>query len=500
MLQVLGKTVRLCDGIRRREALRIGGLGAFGLGMDQAAKLRTAQGFAEGFEGSFGKAKSCILLFPYGSPPQHETFDPKPEAPAEIQGEMKSISTSAPGVSICDHLPLMAGVMDRLTVVRSVTHPYPLHCVAYTTSGIPEYDVSLETKPRDTRHWPYIGSVVGYAREHQAGSVPPDMPRNIGLPWLLNSRSDIMPLAGPYAAFLGQQYDPFWPSFRGNGTKAGPKLSDAQTKQVIDPYAGCTPDGRFVLDEQGPAGSDLAIDRLNLRRSLLEQFDDVRRGVDRDRRVETFDQHRQMAFSLLTSDRLRGALDLSSEPRAWRDRYGMTLFGQSCLAARRLVEAGCPFITVFWDAYEIFAGCAWDTHANHYPRLKEYLLPGMDQAFSALILDLEERGLLDETLVLWMSEHGRTPQIDSKPIGAGRHHWSRAYSIAAAGGGVARGKVVGSTDPTGGDVADTPVSPKDLLATTLHLLGIDPHLTVPNVDGRPMPVAGTGVVRGEMLA
>ncbi|RPI81434.1 MAG: DUF1501 domain-containing protein, partial [Planctomycetaceae bacterium] len=469
MLSVLGNPVRLCDGVSRREALRLGGLGAFGLGLDQFLKVRSAQAAPAGFDASFGKAKSCILLFPYGSPPQHETFDPKPEAPAEIQGEMKSISTSAPGVSICDHLPLMAGVMDRLTVVRSVTHPYPLHCVAYTTSGIPEYDVSLETKPRDNRHWPYLGSVVGYARDQQAGSVPADMPRNIGLPWLLNSRSDIMPLAGPYAAFLGQQYDPFWPSYVGPGTRVGPKLSDAQTKQVIDPYAGCTPEGRFVVGDQGPASTELALDRLNLRRSLLDQFDDVRRGIDRDRTVETFDRHRQMAFSLLTSDRLRGALDLSTEPIARRERYGMTLFGQSCLAARRLVEAGCPFITVFWDAYEIFAGCAWDTHANHYPRLKEYLLPGMDLAFSALILDLEERGLLDETLVLWMSEHGRTPQIDSKPIGAGRHHWSRAYSIAAAGGGVARGRVVGSTDPTGGDVADTPVSPKDLLATSLHL-------------------------------
>ncbi|MCY2962624.1 MAG: DUF1501 domain-containing protein, partial [Planctomycetota bacterium] len=484
MQRVLGNTARLCDGMNRREALQIGGLGAFGLGLGQALNLRNAQGSPAGFDSSFGKAKSCILLFPYGSPPQHETFDPKPEAPAEIQGEMKAIASSAPGISICEYLPHLATVMDRLTVVRSVTHPYPLHCVAYSTSGNPEYDVSLETKPRDVRHWPYLGSVVGYARDQQAGSVPPDMPRNIGLPWLLNSKSDIVPLAGPYSAFLGQQYDPFWPTFSGPGTKVGPKLSDGQTKQVIDPYAGCTPEGRFVLSDEGAGAADLAIDRLNRRRSLLDQFDDVRRGLNRDARVQTFDRHRQMAFSLLTSNRLRGALDISKEPAERRARYGMTLFGQSCLAARRLVEAGCPFITVFWDAYEIFAGCAWDTHANHYPRLKEYLLPGMDLAFSALILDLEERGLLDETLVLWMSEHGRTPQIDSKPIGAGRHHWSRAYSIAAAGGGVAKGRVVGSTDPTGGEVADTPVSPKDLLATSLHLLGIDPHLTVPNLDGR----------------
>src|SRR5258707_4061716 len=148
----------------------------------------------------------------------------------------------------------------------------------------------------------------------------------------------------------------------------------------------------------------------------------------------------------------------------------MRLLGGGCLCARRLVEAGSKFVTVFWDGYGQFSGCAWDTHANHYPRLKEYLLPGFDLAYSGLLLDLEARGLLDETLVLWMSEHGRTPRIDSKPKGAGRHHWSRAYSVALAGVGVPRGKVVGQSDRLGGDVSETPVSPKDVLATTYHLL------------------------------
>ncbi|HYT93350.1 MAG TPA: DUF1501 domain-containing protein, partial [Gemmataceae bacterium] len=164
------------------------------------------------------------------------------------------------------------------------------------------------------------------------------------------------------------------------------------------------------------------------------------------------------------------------------------------------VEAGCKFVTVFWDGFGQFASCAWDTHANHYPRLKEYLLPGFDLAYSALIEDLEQRGLLDETLVLWMSEHGRTPRIDSRPAGAGRHHWSRAYSAAFAGGGVARGRVVGSTDRHGGEVRETPVSPKDILATTFHLLGIDPHTTVADQQGRPFPIAGDGAVRFELLS
>lgn len=499
MLRVLGSATKLCDGLTRREALHIGGLGAFGLGLSDALRLQSAQGSPDEFAQTFGKAKACILLFPYGSPPQHETFDPKPEAPAEIQGEMKAIPTVVPGLSICDHLPRMAAVMDKVTVVRSATHPYPLHCVAYTTSGIPEYDVSLETRPRDPRQWPYIGSVVDYVDRRRAPGVLPGLPQNIGLPWLLNSKSDLVPLAGPYAAFLGQAYDPFWPVYDGKGTRIGPKLSDAQTREVLDPYAGLSPDGRFVVSETARPNENLTLDRLNRRRSLLDQFDDLRLRHDASPQTASYDRHQQMAFSLLTSSKLHQALDIGREPAPLRERYGMTLFGQSCLAARRLVEAGSRFVTVFWDACEIFAGCAWDTHANHYPRLKEYLLPGMDLAFSALLADLDERGMLDETLILWISEHGRTPQIDPKPKGAGRHHWSRAYSVALAGGGVARGKVVGGTDPTGGEVADTPVSPKDILATAFHLLGIDPHTTVPSLDGRPVPIAGDGSVRPEFF-
>src|SRR5262249_7686038 len=215
--------------------------------------------------------------------------------------------------------------------------------------------------------------------------------------------------------------------------------------------------------------------------------------------ARSFDRHRQMAFSLVTSNRVRRALDLHREPLPVRESYGMTLFGQGCLAARRLVEAGCKFVTVFWDGYGQFARCAWDPHSNHFPRLKEYLLPGFDLAYSSLIQDLEARGLLRETLVLWMSEHGRTPKLDSKPKGAGRHHWSRGYSMVLAGAGVPRGKVVGGTDNSGGDVRDTPVSPKDILATAFHLLGIDPRTTITDPLGRPVPVAGSGELRPELL-
>lgn len=498
MLRLLGSPTTLCDGITRRDLLHVGGLGAFGVGMADALRLRATQA-AEARPRAFGRAKACILLFPYGSPPQHETFDPKPEAPAEIQGELKAIDTVVPGLRICEGLPKIARIMDRVTVVRSVTHPYPLHGVAYALTGIPTYTPALETRPRDAQHWPFIGSIVDYLEERRTGDLNPGMPRNVGLPWLLNSKTDADVSAGTYAAFLGQAYDPVWPSFDGPGLKMAPKYTDGQAKEFMDPFAATTPEGRFRIAPPGQLSENVSSRRLQLRRSLLEQFDQSRKRLDATGEVQAFDRFQERAFSLLTSERMREALDIGRESQALREQYGMTLFGQSCLAARRLVEAGCKFVSVYWDGYGQFAGCAWDTHANHYPRLKDYLLPGFDLAYSALIRDLEDRGLLDDTLVLWMSEHGRTPQIDSKPKGAGRHHWSNAYSVTLAGGGAPRGKVVGSTDHLGGEVEETPVSPKDLLATAFYLLGIDPETTVPDRENRPLPIAGTGQARSELM-
>lgn len=499
MLRLLGSPRILCDGLTRRDLLHIGGLGALGLGLSEALRRTQAQAAAPQRAG-FGSAKACILLFPYGSPPQHETFDPKPDAPVEIQGEMKAMRTNVPGVCIGDRLPDIARIMDRITVVRSLTHPYAAHGVAYAVSGIPTYTPALETRPRDPQHWPFIGSVVDYLEEKRTGVRLPPVPRNIGLPWLLNSKTDLNVSAGPYAAFLGQAYDPIWTDFDGEGTRITPRYSEGQKRVFKSPFGGVTPAGRFHLSASAQLPSDVSADRLKGRRSLLHQFDGLRRRLDAADTARTFDRYQQMAFSLLTTGQMREALDISREPLAVRASYGMTLFGQACLMARRLVEAGSKFITVFWDGYGQFASCAWDTHSNHYPRLKEYLLPGFDLAFPALIRDLEARGLLDETLVLWMSEHGRTPRIDSKPKGAGRHHWSRAYSIALAGAGVPRGKVVGRTDRLGGEVRDTPISPKDILATVFHLLGIDPHTTVTDPLGRPVPIAGSGEARPELLS
>lgn len=503
MLRILGSRRKLCDGLTRRDLLNVGGLGFLGMGLgdffrlqeSQAASVRTSP------EETFGQAKSCILLLPYGSPPQHETFDPKPDAPIEIRGDIGAISSNIPGVQIGEYLPEIAKVMDRVTVVRSVTHPYPVHCTAYVTSGIPDYTPALEKRPRDPKLWPYIGSVVDYVFERQRKGQASEIPQNMALPWKMNSKGGpvaSMVLTGPYAAFLGPAYDPVLTDFVGEGSRKIKKISPAggPVHEVYDPYAGVKPDCHFRLAGTQLRGK-MTLDRHDRRRSLLEQFDAARRGIDRNQDTQSFDRYQQLALSLISSNKVHQALDIQRETMQQRTRYGMTLFGQSCLAARRLVQAGSKFVTVFWDEYG-YLNTDWDTHWNHYYRLKDRLLPGFDSAFSGLILDLEQRGLLDETLVVWMSEHGRTPRIN-KAKGGGRDHYSRVYSVAMAGGGVGKGNIVGASDKIAGDVASTPVSPKDILATILHLLGIDPDTTVPDHLGRPIPVTGTGVLRPEIF-
>ncbi len=501
MLRIHGSQRQLCDGVSRRDLLHIGGLGLFGVTLAQAQQIATAATSDTGLPG-FGRAKSCIMLFLFGAAPQHETFDPKPDAPREIQGELREIATSIPGVAFGEGLPQTAAIADRLTTIRSMTHAFPLHCVAYALSGMPAYTTNLEAAPRAPEHWPYVGSVADYCwSQNGAAAGPNGIPRHVGLPWVFNSQvDDLGLLAGPYAAFLGQEYDPVWAKFEGQATRVAPKARHEQAKVYTDPYAAIDPKCRFVFDGASRFPEQVDLSRFTLRQQLLGQIDSAREAADRAATERNYTGHQSRALSLLTSPKVREALDVEREPATLRDRYGHTLFGQSCIAARRLVEAGSRFVTVFWDSFGTYFSGGWDTHQNHYPRLKEYLLPGFDSAFATLILDLEQRGLLDETLVLCLSEHGRTPQIDSKPQGAARHHWSQVYSMTMAGGGVRRGAVVGRSDSTGGSVADTPISPKDIHATTYHLLGIDPHTLMYDRQRRPFPIAGEGQVRPELLS
>jgi hypothetical protein len=500
MLRILGSPKRCCDGWSRREMLWAGGLGLFGLGLADFLRLSEVQaaGAAQRSLPHFGRAKACILLYLYGAASQLETFDMKPDAPVEVRGELKPIRSALPGCDVCELLPNAARIMDRVTVLRSLTHPFPIHGVAYALTGVPFIDVPMELNPHDSRHWPFVGSAVDYVTR-RAGHRPGGVPNNIALPWPFSTRRvGEVARAGPYAAFLGGAYNPVWTEFRGTATRSVVKTLQEQHVDVADPYLGITPDSRFELATAIDLPADMTLDRLNARRSLVEQFDQARRDLDGSAAGQSADRFRQMAYGLIGSRKVRAALDLEREPLRLRESYGMTVFGQAALAARRLVEAGTRFVTVFWDEYGL-AGSGWDTHWDHYPRMKNELLPGLDRALAGLVEDLDARGMLDETLVLCLSEHGRTPKMQNVR-GGGRDHWSRAYSAVLAGGGVARGRVVGKTDRIGGDVAERPVSPKDVLATTYHLLGIDPATTLTERTGRPLPLLDHGSVVPEVLA
>jgi hypothetical protein len=502
MLRILGSAKKLCSGWTRREMLWAGGLGLFNLGLADFLRLSAAQATLskKSLSRSFGKAKSCILLYLYGAPSQLELCDMKPNAPVEIRGELKPIRSSLPGLDVCELLPNMAKVMDRVTVVRSMTHPYPIHGVAYALTGVPQIDIPMELNPRDSRHWPFVGSVIDFlGRKSTAAKRRGGVPDNIALPFPFSSqRVGEVPRAGPYAAFLGGAYNPLWTDFHGHASRNVVKTLQEQKLDCWDPYLGITPESWFELASATHLPADITLDRLQNRRSLSEQFDQARRDLEKTPAGQSSDRFRKMAYSLIGSEKIRTALDLNREPGTVRESYGMTIFGQAALVARRLVEAGSRFVSVFWDEYGL-AGSGWDTHWDHYPRMKNELLPGLDKAFYGLIHDLDARGLLDETLVLCVSEHGRTPKLQNVS-GGGRDHWSQAYSCLFAGGGVARGRIVGKTDKHAGSVVECPISPKDILATLYHLMGIDPNTQLIDRTGRPMPLVADGRVVTEMLA
>ena len=494
MLRVLGNRKRFCDGLTRRDLLHVGVLAPLGINL---ANWSRAAGHSTPAADGFGSAKRCILLYLWGSPSQLDTFDPKPAAPAEVRGALGSIPTSIPGFRVGEVLPRIAANLHRITVVRSLGHQSPIHGTAFALSGVPVTDLQLEGSVRDPRHWPFIGSVVDYLAS-KADPTPPAVPRNYWLPFPFGSkRGPSRP--GPYGGFLGAAHNPVWAQFSAKGTREVVRDSGAPgspTPTVADPYLGIRPTDRF--ETAATPDDTLTLDRLAARGSLLEQFDAARRSLDAASPAEAvFDRHRALARTVLTSGKLRTALDVQAEPARLRDRYGMTLFGQSCLAARRMLEAGGKFVTVCWDEYGL-VNTGWDTHIYQTPRLKDELGPALDAAFTALLDDLEARGMLADTAVVVLSEHGRTPRVQNVS-GGGRDHWARAYSAAFAGAGFAKGRVVGRTDKIGGDVIEVPFSPKDVVATLCHVLGIDPAGEIPDRLGRPYPAGGPGRVRPEVL-
>jgi hypothetical protein len=305
--------------------------------------------------------------------------------------------------------------------------------------------------------------------------------------------------AGPYGGFLGAAWDPTFCEFVGKGTRSAKKTLTDQVWEDLEPYRGVTPESRFQLGTVANLGGELTLDRMDRRRTLLEQLEESRKSLDVAATSTGVDRQRAQAYNLIGSDKFRRAFRLEDEDVSTRELYGMTLFGQATLTARRLVEAGGRFLTVFWDEYGL-AGTGWDTHWDHFPRMKDELLPGLDRTLSGLLIDLDRRGLLDETLVVCLSEHGRTPKLATNVSGGGRDHWSRCYSVVMAGGGIARGRVVGRSDKIASDPIERRVSPKDILATIYHLLGIDPKAQLTDRQGRPFTIMPDGEVIPEALA
>jgi hypothetical protein len=447
MLRIHGAGRRLGDGLRRRDFLRVGTIAGLGLGLPGLAQAR-----ADGE----GAARSCILLFPFGGPSQIDTFDPKPDAPEAIRGEFRPIATAVPGVQVSELFPELARLADRFTIVRSVTHGDVNHTTAgyslltgrvHAKASDPLGGIAARPSPDDP---PHIGSIVARARGGSGG-----LPPFVTMPEVVRD-ANIHEVPGQGPGFLGGAY--------------GPVLFEADAKA-----------GRFPPPDVF-APPDLGSLRLDGRRSLRDRIDSALAGIESGGRLEGLDAHYRRAFGLLRSGAARRAFDLEAEPLRVRDAYGPHLFGQGCLLARRLVEAGVSLVTVYWHYEGPEDSPCWDTHENNFRHLRERLAPPADRAVSRLLLDLESRGLLDETLVVWVGEFGRSPRINPK---AGREHWPRVQSAILAGAGIARGRVYGASDRIGGYPADAPVSPADLGATILERLGIPPAMELVDRIGRP---------------
>lgn len=485
MLRVLGTARRRAGGISRRALLQTGALGLCGvIGAPWTRDGRAGQERSTGGFAAFGRARRCLVLYIYGAWSQLDTFDPKPGAPAEIRGEFSAIDSCLPGVQVCEHLPRSARVLDRCTLVRSMSHPWNIHSASYTLTGNPDTE-QIEGRQRHPDQWPYIGSVVDYlAGRGHFGPQARGIPANVMLPWRQSLFARPNKRSGTFGGFLGTAYDPLWTEFRGDAP-------------LGDPIRAITPEGRL---EFGAGDSpSITLDTLNRRQSLLSQFERQREVLQRSAAVDGYSSQRARAFDFLSTPRVRDALRIEREPFRLREDYGMTLFGQACLSARRLLESGVKFVTVVWDEYGQ-TDESWDTHYDHHSRMKEFLLPAFDRAFSTLLADMDRRGLLEDTLVLCLSEHGRTPRFDVTSAGApGRGHWSRAYCQLFAGAGVPRGRVIGTSDATAADVTDRPIDPKDILCTAYHLLGVDPRQELVASPGRPVPLVAGGSVVRELL-
>ena len=428
--------------LTRRRALQVGAVG--GLTLPQLLRLQ-----ATCASESAQRDVNCIFLFIVGGMPHQDMWDLKPDAPAEIRGDFEPIDTSVPGIQIGDVLPKTSQVADKFSILRSLTHTDSDHGRGFHVmmtgkkAGVGDFNGN-----QNNNQHPCLGSAV--ANLGQPGALPP----YISVPNFLNS-------GGP--SFLGASYGPFV-------IEADPAAPDFAVRDTNLPAS--------VNDVRG-----------SRRREALRQINALEQNAERaGKQVRSLDAFYEKAYNLMTSKAAKEAFDIAREPEAVREAYGMTSIGQCCLLARRMVEAGCRFASI--------ENGHWDTHRKNTYSLRELLCPSFDRAIPALLNDLDQRGLLESTLVVVTTEFGRTPRINQL---AGRDHWANAFSILMAGGGVKAGQVIGATDKQAATVADRPITPEDMCATILHVLGIDHRQLLHTPLGRPVPLVDGGKVITELV-
>jgi hypothetical protein len=459
MLNLHVPGARLCDGFTRREVLRAGGLGLLGLSLPDLLTSRQACAAVQ------KPAKSCIIIFLLGGPPQHSTWDPKPDAPAEIRGDFKPIPTCLHGLYVSELMPRTARIADKLCVLRAMSSNDNAHSSSgyFMMTGVPHQPMNFENaNPGAPNDHPTMGAVIRRLRGDRNG-----LPAAMRLPnRIFNTDGSVWP--GQDAGFLGRSADPW--------------------------LFTCDPASQNFRISEFSLPADVPPLRLESRSSLLHQVNQHLDAVERGNLLHGFDYQSRQAFDLLRSPRARLAFRLDQEPPSVRDRYGRTHFGQSALLARRLIEAGVTLVQVNWfrGSDEPSDNPCWDSHTKESERLKTVLMPPFDQGYSALIEDLAQRGMLDETLVVCMAEFGRSPRINKA---AGRDHWGHVYSVALAGGGVRGGHVYGASDKVGGQPKEGRVQPQDLTATIFHCMGYRPNTEIHDALGRPMPISRGEVIR-----
>lgn len=450
MLHLTGRgQAHTCDGITRRDFLQVGTLGAIGLSLPDLLAAK-----AQGAVAKDHDEKSVIMIFNLGAPSQLDTFDMKPEAPVEIRGPFKPINTNVPGIQISEILPLHAKHADKFSLVRSCYHT---GAAVHDTGHQMMQTGRLFTGGINT---PHVGCALAFLRGRKS-----DLPAHVILPEPMGPTGGNMP-HGQDAGFLGKAHDPF-------ALMTDPSKENFKVPDLLPP----------------PEIGEARLARRRKLRSIVEETVDNFEASDN---AKLLDSNFEAAFRMMTSEQARAAFDLSKEPKEVRERYGMNRFGQCCLLSRRLIEAGVRFVTVN-TFLTVFNEITWDIHGSNpftsIEGMKNIVAPMYDQAYTALLEDLQQRGMLGNTLVCNLAEFGRTPRVN--PAG-GRDHWPQCWTIYFAGGGVQGGRVVGRSDPIGGVPAERPVDPSEVVATIYHSLGLDLETKLPGPQGRPFPLVDSG--------